>query len=141
MDPSIVGEFSRATLELTEVYFSLVDRTIYFFSHCLLYLARKLLKASKNGDSKSLLNVLALYDQTAFGMTLGIRAQSFIEFIDLLTRDFPVDRSVLRFCLFYFAILHWRAVYLTTLQRRFGISIGACPPLYCHVSFSVQTKK
>ena len=94
MDPSIVGEFNRATLDLTEIYFSLVDQTIIIFSHYLLYLARKLLKASKNGDSKSLLNVLALYDQTTFDTSLGIRAQSFIEFIDLLTRDFPVDRSI-----------------------------------------------
>jgi hypothetical protein len=30
MDPSIVGEFGRATLELMEIYFSLVDQTIYF---------------------------------------------------------------------------------------------------------------
>lgn len=94
MDPSIVGEFSRATLDLTEIYFSLVDQTTIIVSHCSLYLSSKLLKASKNGDSRSLLNVLALYDQTTFGTSLGIRAQSFMEFIDLLMRDFPVDRSV-----------------------------------------------
>ena len=116
MDPSIIEEFSRATLELTEIYFSLVDQTI-FSPRCSRYLARKLLKASKNGDSKPLLNVLALYDHTTFDKSLGIRAHSFIEFIDLLTRDFSVDRSVLRICLFYITILHWRAVYLTTLQR------------------------
>ena len=98
-DPSIVGEFSRATLELTEIYFSLVNQTINFL-HCSLYLARKLLKASKNGDSRSLRNVLASYDHTTFSTSLGIRAHSFIEFVDLLTRDFPVDRSVLRICLF-----------------------------------------
>lgn len=115
MDSSVVGEFSRATLELAEIYFSLVDQTSNFSPHCSLYLARKLLKASKNGDSKSLLNVLTLYNHTTFGTSLGIRAHSFIEFIDLLTRDFSVDRSVLRICLFYFAILHWRTVYLTTL--------------------------
>ena len=93
MDPSIAGEFSRATLDLTEIYFSLVHQAfsvIPYFYH----LARKLLKASKNGGSKSLLNVLALYDQIAFDTYLGIRAQSFIEFLDLLMRDFSVDRSV-----------------------------------------------
>ena len=117
MDPSIVEEYSRATLELMEIYFSLVNQTSHFPLITQFYSTRKLLKACKNGDSRSLLNVLALYDHTTFGTSLGIRTHSFIEFIDLLTRDFPIDRSVLRICLFYFTISHWRSVYLTTLQR------------------------
>lgn len=50
-----------------------------------------------------LLNALSLYDEKTFDTSLGILAQSFIEFIDILTRDFPPDRSV--FFKFFFFVL------------------------------------
>jgi hypothetical protein len=68
--------------------------------------ARKLLKASKNGGSKALLNLLVLYDQATFDTFSGIRAQSFIEFIDLLTREFPVERLVLRLSFHFYSVLN-----------------------------------
>jgi hypothetical protein len=74
----------------------------YFCHHLFYRLTRKLLKASKNSGSKALLNVLALYDQNTFDTSSDIRARSFIEFIDLLTREFSVERLVLMFCPFIF---------------------------------------
>ncbi|KAF8168340.1 Urb2/Npa2 family-domain-containing protein [Crassisporium funariophilum] len=71
---SIKEDFFRATLDLTEIYFT------------------KLLKASSKSGSTPMLTVLSFYSPGLFANSPGIRARSFMELVDLLTREFTEQR-------------------------------------------------